>query len=129
MHLFLKILSGMANSVDPDQTAPSGAVWSGSALFAYVILSETLVFEFLGHLLYNTGCIKRKSVFENAQNVLINTILCMPKVSSPLIHFIVSNNSGSRKWRRQSDCADGRQIWAFAFHTCLKTHFRMVWPI
>ena len=25
-HLFLEILSGMANSVDPDQTAPSGAV-------------------------------------------------------------------------------------------------------
>ena len=23
-----------ANSVDPDQTAPDGAVWSGSALFA-----------------------------------------------------------------------------------------------
>ena len=23
-----------ANSVDPDQTAPSGAVWSGSTLFA-----------------------------------------------------------------------------------------------
>ena len=23
---------GMANSVDPDQTAPLGAVWSGSAL-------------------------------------------------------------------------------------------------
>ena len=42
----------MANSVDPDQTAPSGAVWSGSALFAYVILSETLVLEFLGHLPY-----------------------------------------------------------------------------
>ena len=40
----------MANSEDPDQTAPSGAVWSGSALFAYGILSETLVFEILGHL-------------------------------------------------------------------------------
>ena len=26
MHLFLKISSGMAKSVDPDQTAPSGAV-------------------------------------------------------------------------------------------------------
>ena len=26
MDLFLKILSGMANSVDPDQTAPLGAV-------------------------------------------------------------------------------------------------------
>ena len=42
----------MANIVDPDQTAPSGAVWSGSALFAYVILSETFVFELLGHLPY-----------------------------------------------------------------------------
>ena len=35
MGLFLKNLSGMANSVDPDQTAPSGAFWSGSTLFAY----------------------------------------------------------------------------------------------
>ena len=42
----------MANSVDPDQTAPSGAVWSGSALFAYAILSETFVYGNLGHLLY-----------------------------------------------------------------------------
>ena len=48
----------MANSVDPDQTAPedqtapSGAVWSGSTLFAYVILSDALVFEFLGYLPY-----------------------------------------------------------------------------
>ena len=48
MQLFLKILSRMANTVDPDQTAPSGAVWSGSALFAYVILLEALVFEILG---------------------------------------------------------------------------------
>ena len=40
----------MANSVDPDQTAPLGAVWSGSTLFAYAILSETLVFQILGHL-------------------------------------------------------------------------------
>ena len=47
MQLFLKILSGMANSVDPDQTAPS--VRSGSALFAHVILSDTLVFKILGH--------------------------------------------------------------------------------
>ena len=41
----------MANSVDPDQTAPSGAVWSGSALFAYAILSDTLVYEILRHSL------------------------------------------------------------------------------
>ena len=32
---------GMANSVDPDQTAPLGA-WSGSALFAQAYLSENL---------------------------------------------------------------------------------------
>ena len=50
MHLALKVLSGIANSEDPDQTAPEGAVWSGSALFAFGILSETQVFEILGHL-------------------------------------------------------------------------------
>ena len=32
----------MANSVDPDQTAPLGAVWSGSAMFAQAYLSENL---------------------------------------------------------------------------------------
>ena len=42
----------MANSIDTDQTASSGAVWYGSALFAYVILSDTLVFEILRHLPY-----------------------------------------------------------------------------
>ena len=43
----------MANSEDPDQTTPSGVVWSGSALFAFGILSETLVFESLGLLQYS----------------------------------------------------------------------------
>ena len=33
---------GMANSVDPDQTDPLGAVWSLSALFAQTYLSENL---------------------------------------------------------------------------------------
>ena len=32
---------GIANSVDPDQTAPL-AVWSGSALFPQTYLSENL---------------------------------------------------------------------------------------
>ena len=31
---------GMANSVDPDQTAPLGAVWSGSTLFAQTNLGS-----------------------------------------------------------------------------------------
>ena len=50
MKMFLQKLSEMANSVDPDQTFPSGAVQSGSALFAYVVLSDTLVYKLSGHL-------------------------------------------------------------------------------
>ena len=47
MWLYNRVMSsvdadGMANSVDPDQTAPLGAVWSGSALFAQTCLSENL---------------------------------------------------------------------------------------
>ena len=47
MWLYHKVMSpngadGMANSVDPDQTTPLGAVWSGSALFAQASLSENL---------------------------------------------------------------------------------------
>ena len=59
MWLYHKVMSpndadGMANSVDPDQTAPSdqtaplGAVWSVSSLFAQAYLSENL-----GSLRYN----------------------------------------------------------------------------
>ena len=33
---------GMANSVDPNQTAPRGAVWSGSTLFVQPYLSKNL---------------------------------------------------------------------------------------
>ena len=42
----------MAKSADADQTAPSGVVWSGSALFACAILLASVVYEILGHLLY-----------------------------------------------------------------------------
>ena len=42
----------MANSVDPNQTAPTAAVWSASALSVYGIFSETLVFEIFGPLSY-----------------------------------------------------------------------------
>ena len=52
MQLFLKPLSRMTNSVNPDQNAPLGAVWSGSALSAYAILSDTLLYKILGHFPY-----------------------------------------------------------------------------
>ena len=47
MQLFLKKISGMENSKDTDQT-----VWSESALFAYAILSDTLVYKIVGYLPY-----------------------------------------------------------------------------
>ena len=37
-----KDATGIANSVEPDQTALLRAVWSGSALFAQAYLSENL---------------------------------------------------------------------------------------
>ena len=47
MWLYHRVMSpndadGIANSVDPDQTAPLGAVWTGSPLFAQAYLSENL---------------------------------------------------------------------------------------
>ena len=52
---------GIANSVDPDQTAPLGAVWSGSALFAQAYLSENLgSLRYFHELMHNptshSGC-------------------------------------------------------------------------
>ena len=37
----------MANSVDPDQTAPIGAVCSGSTLFAYVLNLSVMLGNYL----------------------------------------------------------------------------------
>ena len=66
MQLLLKILSGIANSADPYQTAPPGAVRSGSTLFAYPILLETFT------IVFNVYCKsswkknkKRRKMFQN----------------------------------------------------------------
>ena len=37
----------MANSVDPDQTAPIGAVYSGSTLFASILISSVMLGNYL----------------------------------------------------------------------------------
>ena len=49
----------MANSEDPDQTAPLGAVWSGSALFA-----QTYWYHYFEFQLYwkNTSLLLKSSV-------------------------------------------------------------------
>ena len=40
----------MANRVDPDQTAPIGAVCSGSTLFASILYSSVMLGNFLQHM-------------------------------------------------------------------------------
>ena len=37
----------MANSVDPDQTAPIGAVYSGSTVFASILNSSVMLGNYL----------------------------------------------------------------------------------
>ena len=62
--LFLTVMhpkdaEGIANSVDPDQTAPLGAVWSGSALFVQTCLSENLGklwYLVISFLVLRAGC-------------------------------------------------------------------------
>ena len=80
------MLHGMANRVDPDQTAPLGAVWSGSSLFAYVILSETLVYEILGHLLQHIYVVniaidyrpsKLACPFDLLITIFVSTCICL----------------------------------------------------
>ena len=39
----------MVNSVDPDQTAPVGAVCSGSTLFASILNSSVMLGNYLQH--------------------------------------------------------------------------------
>ena len=44
----------MANSVDPDQTAPIGAVCSGSTLFASILNSSVMLGNFCSRRLQQT---------------------------------------------------------------------------
>ena len=46
MHIFHKIPRGLANSVDPDQTAPSGALRSGSTQFTYVHVNTIFILQY-----------------------------------------------------------------------------------
>ena len=52
-----KDADGMANSVDPDQTASSEAVWSWSALFAETYLSQYIEFVLYIKLIIFLKCL------------------------------------------------------------------------
>ena len=56
-----KDADGMANSVDPDQTASSEAVWSWSALFAETYLSQYI--EFVPY--FKIGKYEKKNINKN----------------------------------------------------------------
>ena len=43
----------MANSVDPDQTAPIGAVCSGSKLFASILNSSVMLATYLQQTIFS----------------------------------------------------------------------------
>ena len=53
-----------------EQTAPVGAVWSGSAIFAYATLSEALVYKILVHLPYNYVQMTENAVSDQALDCL-----------------------------------------------------------
>ena len=80
-----KDVEGMANSVNPDQTAPLGSVWSGSTLFAQIGLSKNF-----GTLLY---LMKIKGQFSSVlhKNIFLNEPACEIMV---LIGYAASDGSG-----------------------------------
>ena len=88
----------MANSADPDQIAPSGAVWSGSALFAYAILSETLVYEILGHLPYNF-------YLQEPQCEKMNLLTCATNGLESACASVQSDQSSLTTWRNLASLA------------------------
>ena len=73
----------MANSVDPDQTAPIGAVCSGSTLFASVLNSSVMLGSYLQQktsaddifrCIFFLGALRVKSVYQK-----INFLISQPK--------------------------------------------------
>ena len=76
MWLYQRVMSpndadGMANSVDPDQTAPLGAVWSGSALFASLIRVYTVCQGISVRKLRITTVSSNRICHSQQQNILL----------------------------------------------------------
>ena len=62
----------MANSVDPDQTAPIGAVCSGSMLFASILNSSVMLGNYLQHTTFSDaffflGALRVNSYFNSGE--------------------------------------------------------------
>ena len=78
----------MANSVDPDQT--SGAVWSGSTLFAQTYMSEN--FKSLWYLPFWFAWLRRRKMMVKGCETLRKAVLCIHLVMhfSSVLFWILS---------------------------------------
>ena len=84
-----KDAAGMANRVDPDQTARLGAVWSVSTLFAQNYLSENLgPLRSLDKRFWKKAYFGRKEVAQDINihvlDWLVNATLVMPSLAGVL---------------------------------------------
>ena len=76
----------MTNSVDPDQTAPIGAVCSGSTLFAFILYSSIMLGNYLQQT--NSAYDIFRCIFLGALRVItMNNVIIdyLPSVSTSLI--------------------------------------------
>ena len=103
MWLYHRVISpkgedGMASSVDPDQTAPLEAVWSGSTPFAQTSLSEngTITVDILNDSSFKHDCGNSKNwvtlLFRTALNlfcIIVNGKCLWFKGSVKLIHIVL----------------------------------------
>ena len=143
---------GLANSVDPDQTAPLGAVWSGSTLFAQTCLSENL-----GTLRYRwvdkhqniqrlavRFFIIRATARQNQQSLIMVFAVCMKgwfpsypcqNQQSLFIVFVVCMKGWVLSYplsaQRRSDQTGltPRLVWVFEGHTGHFVSFVVLWLI
>ena len=75
----------MANSVDPDQTAPIGAVCSGSTLFASILNSSVMLGNYLQQTTFSDAFkfflalygLNENHVIPNSDIVIISMNMCI----------------------------------------------------
>ena len=81
-----KDADGMANSVDPDQTASSEAVWSWSALFAETYLSQYI--EFVRYMVF---CLKALKLYIGSMDAMSVSCAQAIKLSCLviLVHWMI----------------------------------------
>ena len=83
----------MADSVDPDQTAPIGAVCSGSTLFAWILNSSVMLDNICSRRLQQTTF--SDAIFLGALRVNFVQVPLLPKFVREYTFYIISVHKGS----------------------------------